>query len=383
MISVEGSYTATFKIAEFDDFLDRSNFVRCIIVEETGNVLPTFELQFFLNKNSQTDMKLINYLNEGNIIEIVIGREEPYLTNVRMIITHKIIVATGDERYSVVLTGIYNAFEYLSDCKMLGANGDGVTVLKQVVQEHFLTDFNLLTSKDVAQDWIQPNIPDKQFVDELWMHSYIPNSFIMTAITCDGIFKLKDMKELLKADPKYQWVLTNATAQKPNELTYSGDFLVETETGITNVWVGFGREKTVLNSDTGEQSLITQDINPMLSQTSKVDRTSAVTHRVDAFGLLNDNVHLKYWDAYWQNLRNLIVFSSMSIQLSVPYFNIPPRVLDMVFLSESPGLGPDPASYNAGLYLITRVAINLTKEMITLSIRLNREGLNELQGDLQ
>ena len=170
--------------------------------------------------------------------------------------------------------------------------------------------------------------------------------------------------------------------QSKNQITYDGNYSVETESGLSNVWVGYGRQKDVLDLNAGQESISQQTTTPLLAGTHTIDRSADVTNRIDAFGVINDNVHPNYWDAYWQNLRNLVIFSSVKIQLNLLNVYNPVRVLDLVWLTEVQGFDNQGALFVQGYYVVSKIAINIMGEYFSEVVQLNREALNELKGNL-
>ena len=82
MIGVEGQYIFRFSIGEFEDFISNDDLVYFNLIEEAGNVLPTFELTF-----TSANEKLLSTLNEGNILQVSFGRELDHLIDVELIIS--------------------------------------------------------------------------------------------------------------------------------------------------------------------------------------------------------------------------------------------------------------------------------------------------------
>jgi hypothetical protein len=213
------------------------------------------------------------------------------------------------------------------------------------------------------------------------MHSYSEDSFWLLAITCDGKMLLHDMKMLINKEDQ-DWNFTNSKYDNERDIAYNADYVLDFESGLTNMWAGYGREKTVLDLDTGVSSLVTQDIKPMLATTQNLGINSSITHRIDTFGVANENIHSRYWSAYWQNLRNLFVFSSLGFNVTVTNYNKPIKVLDTVFLSEPQVNGTESQDFNAGIYIVSKVATNINLRSISLSVTLCRESLNKTTGDL-
>ena len=71
MFSVDNQYLVSFSLegtTVLKDFIEEEDLLKFTIIEEAGNVLPSFELIFKLRKSS-----IISYLNEGNVVKFQFG----------------------------------------------------------------------------------------------------------------------------------------------------------------------------------------------------------------------------------------------------------------------------------------------------------------------
>lgn len=375
MIGVAGQYRFLVSIAGEEDFLIESDLQELKIVEEAGNVLPSFSIVFILQ-----DRTILKYLNEGNPFEIAFGVDDLELTNIRFRIFGKPYISKlTQHQYLIKLVGLYDAIKYYSDCKVgVTAPMSGIEAIINAAGNHFEVDTNIQRSQD-RQSWIQSNISDKSFVNQVWMHSYLPGSFPAIGISGEGDFIIRDIKKLSKE--KYKWIFTSTDINKSNEIAIES-WVLGSSTGFANAWMGYEREKPLWNPDTGIASISKPSLQPLLATTSSLDRLGEVGTRADDFGILNENVHANYHRAFQQNLGYLSLFSSGSVillQFTGRYIGV--KVLDLVFLRDLDIDLKGAEGYYSGSYLVSRVArIVESKKFVTL-VQLTRESLSELQGE--
>ena len=379
MIGVRGQYLFAFSIADRNDFLIESDLQLLKIVEEAGNVLPTFELVFTLQ-----DKTVLRYFNEGNVLEISMGEDNLEMTSLDFRILNKLITRIAHNKYLVRLSGVYDAMEYYTDCKVrVTENISGVEAILNTVSQYFGIDSNITKSQD-QQYWIQPNISDRTFVNNVWAHSWLSDSFPAIGIVSNGIFVLKDVKKLAKTllTQDYDWKFVSHDTGKSDELVFD-QYKIESNTGLINVWTGYEREKDVLNLNNGSESLITPTLNPILAISNKLDRMPEAGTRASEFGVINENVHPNYWLAYHQNLAYLALFGSTKIvlQFSSRYADV--RVLDLVLLQDIDLDMKQSEGYYSGSYLVSRVTRAIENRNFVTMVQLNREALGELQGSFE
>jgi len=379
VLGVEGQYVLKIKAGKYDDFLAESDLEEFTIIEEAGNVLPTFDL---LCRVRFSD--IINYLNEGNVLEVAFGQDRTDMINVRLLVATKEMAKAGASLYTIRLRGITNHPGYLSDSRtrILGPLS-GVEAIQQVVGNWFKTDFGVTSSQD-SQRWYQTGNTDKQFVNHLWMHSYRPNSFLAVGISCDGTFVLRDVR--VRAKQKYDWKLVPYIPSKKEEIPFSGDYEVKSETGFYNQWMGYGRERPLFNLDTGEAStVVPESMSPVLALASTLDRSANVEgNSKDESCFTSENVDTNYHTSFLQNLSNLAVFSSTSMEMSYASTFKKTRVLDLVMVLDRDIQDQNQAAEpQSGLYLISRVTRTFANKTIDTTLRLTRESLSQIKGTFQ
>lgn len=374
MIGVVSQYLIKFKLDNNVDFISEEELLNFELLEEAGNVLPSFKLEFKLR-----DENIIKYLNESNVLEIALGESELSVFNIRMRILHSTIKRESKNQYMITLTGLQERLDYLSqDYVAVSDKKSGVETIIDTVQSYFKVDTNILRSED-SQYWIQNNIPDKLFINNVWMHSYIKDSFLALGISVDGKFILRDMKKTIRNGSK--WRLTNSNSSDSKDIKFEGDYIIDSESGFINQWMGYDRYKNVLDIEEGELSKIESSLRPMLAMSKNMNRTKNIDKRALEFGLLNDNVHEKYWDAYIQNITYLAKYSSNKIFISYSNLYKPMKVLDIIMLKDDELSTSQSSEGHSGLYIITKIKRTIREKVFYTTLELNREVMNNVKGN--
>lgn len=380
MIKVQGQYLVSFAITggiEKKDFIAEEDLLKFTLIEEAGNSLPSFELVF-----KTRDSKILKYFNEGNLIKYQFGVDEDKLNDCPLRVLKKEFKKLGQGEVVIRLVGLYDALEYVTNCKIMDySDKSGIEVIDEVAGNYFLKNFNVTSSSD-SQTWLQHNIPDKKFINDVWMHSYIDNSFIAIGITSEGEFILKDIKkDLAEKNGEPIWRFVQNVNNEEKDITYEGDFSIDSQSGFINHWLGYGRKKSIRVLENAEDSLLESEFNPLLAITNSLDRYSNVNSRVAEFGLLNDNVHENYWKAYYQNLTNLSIFSTITTTLSYSKRLLPNmKVLDLVMFKDEETEEFLEAEEDSGLYYITKISRTIANRQLVTLVDLSREALDNLIG---
>jgi len=381
MIGTKGQYIVKFSIKGVkDDFLAEEDLLEFLLVEEAGNVLPSFEL-FFNLKNP----KFLAYFNEGNTINISIGKDEISLTDMRAVVLHKIMTRKGTSIYQLKITGLMEALDYLNNSKArVLPSKTAFAAIQEVVSTYFTFKTNASPTQD-SMNWIQPSIPDKVFVNNLWAHSNLPGSFLAIGIGADSSFILKDVKKAVSSQENYDWRLVNETITNEQstskDITIDSDYVIESETGFINRWFGYEREIPIVDRDTGVASTVTPTTNTYMALSKKFDRASAIDSRTADITLQSRNQHSKYWESYISNLSNLALFGSTRIEVSFTNAYRQLKLLDVVMFKDLELDNKLAAESFSGLYLLTRIARQITRKTLLTTMEISRETFNSNKGE--
>ena len=376
MVGVEGQFLFKFRIQDREDFISTEDLIYFKLCEEAGNMLPTFEMCF-----TTTDEKLLGLFHESNDIEVSFGENLDSMTDIKIVPMRVTPTRAGANKHQIVANGFYSALAYLNtDRVFISDKKSGVEVIKDVASRYFNTSgtFNIAKSVDL-QNWVQSATPDRLFVNQMWMHSNLTNSFPAVGISSDGRFILKDIKAELNKD--FKWRFT-PKVQNAKDIYYDGDYATDHNTGFINNWVGYTREKTIYNLEAGSQSILSNITKPVMSLTKEIAKRAEIEKRYAQAGILSDNVHAEYWSCYLRNLSSLATLGAVknTISFSDKFKSI--RVLDLVMFKEDSVDEPNATSeYKSGLHFVTKVARSVQNSRLTTIVELSRESVNSLKGD--
>jgi hypothetical protein len=379
MITLSNQYTLSFSVAGKDDFLTEADLQGLKVVEEAGNILPTFEITFTLE-----DSSIIRYLNEGNPFKISFGEDKSNLITSTFRIMGRKISKMGQGKYLIRVLGVYDALTYYTDCKITTTDKmSGAAAILEIASQYFSSvDSNIRDSGDV-QYWVQHNTPNRVFVNEIWMHCFLPNSFPAIGISSQGSFILRDVRKLsMTKEFAWKFVSIPSGTGDPKEIVIDPISGVESVTGLVNAWVGYGREKNLWDVDNSIASVNKPTLTPMLADSFVLDRMANPGNRAAEFSLINENVDPHYWSAYQNNLAYLSVFGCTGLLISFTKIFANVKVLDLVsFRDLGIDLSQTEGNYS-GSYLVSKVARIIENKVPITMVQLNRESLGELQGDL-
>lgn len=375
MIGVKGQYIYSFSLGEKKDFIDEPDLEFFMTQEEAGNVLPTFELVF-----TTRDEDVPALLNEGSELLASFGKD---LTNdiddVKLLVQKASFSRQGTEKINCTVKGILSKLEYHKINKFITDKQDGIQTIKNVVSKNFIFDSNVSLTND-KMNWIQYNISDKKFINDVWLHTYIPNSFLAVAISLNNKFILRDIKKKFQS-ATFDWNLT-AVSNSEKDIVYDGDYVIQNNSGWINAWTGYKRTKSFYDLEDGEFTEVTSDVKPIIALTNKLMRNVKIEKKNSEIGYISDNVHSNYWKAYLNNLSSLAIFSTVEIKLSFQNQFKKVQVLDSVMFKEINTTGKNSMEYSSGLYIISKVIRILSKRQFITTLTLVRESFNQPKGNL-
>lgn len=384
-IGIKDQYIFKFSINDNKDFIQDQDLDKFEIIEETGNVLPTFSLDFM-----SADPTILRSLNEGSDLEISFGKNENNLKTTKLNITKCRFTKSGDNKRVINLRGIVSNAPFNNTPRLqVTDKKSGVEVILDTARRNFgKVETNINTSND-SQNWVQYNISDKMFINDVWMHSWLPTSFLGIGITMEGTFILRDIYKYIR---EYQLKTKDFERYKyrfggekvhDNDLPYNGEYVVDVESGFINYWQGYKRNKLVHVLEDGTDYLISEDIKPVLALTNKLARKSEIESRFSNIGYQNDNVHSNYWSASLRNLSSLALFSSVKLELSFDNVVDDLQLLDLVMFQE-PEVNDKKLSGDtvSGLYLVSKIGKTVSSGTLVTTALLCRESLNQPKGNL-
>jgi hypothetical protein len=378
LIGIKSQYLLGFSIGPLNDFIGRGDLIKCVVVEDAGNTLPRFDLIFVAHNDD-----ILTYANEGNRLNISIGVDEDNLQNIPLVILRKNIGKYGDGRRRVRLVGCLDALEYINNTKLsISSNKSGVAVVKDIVGNYFTIDSNIPNSSD-SQNWIQYNIPDREFVNKTYMHSWLPNSFLATAITSDNIFRIRDMRKTIAGD--YDWRFGFKREDEIRDIQYGTYFPVDTHSGFFNNIASYGKDRLVNELEAGTSDIQFENIDRYIALQGDLDRNRNIDRKFTEARFTNANVHSNYWRAFDRNRQYQLAYSSYKLSLTFGHVYKPIKPLDIAMFTDE-SIGEDNKStveHHSGRYIITKVARNIADSSFSTVIEMTRESFNKNEGNLK
>lgn len=377
MIGIEGQYLLSFSIGEEEDFIPQDFLESFKLIEQAGNILPMFELQFRTENEN-----VFKHMNEGNALKLQMGKDRNTLKDSTLSIHSIEITRIGDSQRRININGLYSAVDWLSNPKVfISDEKTGMEAIEEVISKAS----NLRIKKDATNDstkmkWIQPNITDREFINNIWMRSYIDGSFPLIAISSQGDYIVRDMKTLGTGDPAFKFTPSG----EDNTIAYGGDFNISSNSQFMNLWVGYGRRKLLYNMEDGDTSIQEEDMEPILAVTSKLPRNSDIAQRTGRMGIINENLHEDYFKAELRNLQGLATFSAYKLTLTFSNRFEALKPLDLVYFKDnSTKQEQGSVEYYSGNWVVSKIARNIASGVYTTVVEMDREGLNSMKGDLR
>jgi len=373
-IGVDGQYLLRFNVGSEEDFIDEDDLTEFSLIEEVGNILPSFQMVFATRKDN-----IVGMLSENNQFKVSFGRDRNSLVDTPLSITTQESSGMGTDKKTLYMSGLYSALPYMINSKLsISEEKSAIEVISDVVGTRFITDFNASNSLD-SQRWIQPNVSDRKFVNEMWLHADLNNSFPAVGISSDGKFILKDIKKRLSSP--YDWRFTkNPDPNSAKDLVFDDDYTTKVSSGFINSIVGYGREKLAYVIEEELSQSILKKVDPIVAITRKIARSEEVEARFAQTAFINDNVHENYWDAFLHNVVHLIGMGAVKLTFSFQGVYIPIRILDLVMFRDTSSTDQkETASHHSGLYFVSKVARTISNRQFITVVEVCRESMNELR----
>lgn len=395
-VGVIGQYYISFQIGSLVDFIREEDLLEFAIAEEAGNTLPVFRLSF-----ESENEDLLGLLNEANVLKISFGLNRDATHEVSLTIKSLQSRKTGPDRRFYGVEGCLSQSTYvLNPHVYITDKISGVEAIKQTIgfQNYFSWDSNIPNDKSLdSMRWVQPNITDRVFVSNIWLHSYLPESFLAVAISSfgggrsigsasdrpsQGSFIIRDVKEHIRKSGSQAWKLTQ-TPQSTFDIPYSTDYAIEVTSGDVNKKIGYGRQLISLSLENGDETEFYEDVVPILGNTSEIVRNRDIWASYGGTVVQNENVHKNYWQARLKNMGYLAVMSTVKLTVSVSHRFLKIKPLDLVLFKDVSTKGSGIAGYHSGLYLVGKVTRQISQRRLKMQLELYRDALNDGVGDFR
>jgi hypothetical protein len=378
MIYVEDQFYFSASIRTKSDFIGINDLVDFVLEEQAGNNFPKFELQFYLYDDS-----FLPNFTEGNTLKVQLGRNRDSIQDLELSISKTEIIPDGSSKKLLRIIGLTDNLDYVINSNtFISPKQSGIKTAIDKASKYFKVKSNIQASTD-SQNWVQPNCSDRKFVEDCIMHSYKKGTFFAFAYTGRGELIIKDMVQELKLKEKeYDWYLSN-NGTDPKNIPFLSDYPIISRTGFINSWVGYGRKVRQYDLDDGSESSFIETYEPFFALTSNVAKKSSVSHKFDGSAVLNENMHKKYHETFYNNLVNCAAMGNYTIPITIKQKEfVDFRPLDIVMFKDYSTLDSSKSNeFTSGAYIINKVVRRIKdKEMMTM-IDICREAINNTRNE--
>lgn len=310
--------------------LSGANLVSKIALVEAAAVgFPSILME--LNDTEQELAELL-CLTDANEILVSVGKSPEDLKTVsRQYRVFNVKRIPGQSGSAVRVLGIYDAPKFTTEAASESYAGTSTSVLKQLADKCKLDydgpeEFNGRTTND-NQIWLCTAKTRASFAQHVVSnHAYMDdNSAMYAAVTSLGVLKFRNVMDVV-ATPvdkiKYLFLRTTPEGdQDQSKQVYIASQAKETsQAGLMNAMHNYG-STLVTSGPQGTQIETKVDVvtgAPFLAINDQVSQTVGRT-RIDSSPLDCGNVHDKYYRAFYQNVKQLALFSErMSLLVTEP-----------------------------------------------------------------
>lgn len=233
-----------------------------------------------------------------------------------------------------------------------------------MVQNYFdLKDSNgkstiKLTSTNDKMKWVQHGNSMRDFVNEVWLHSWADDRLMMPVVSAfkaessdkAGTFKLIDLTDHSKPIEITRKATTEEDTKNKNEVWLLQSLNYKSNSGVYNTDIG-NRRYSSFDVDKAETKI--EEIKPKPIFKGDFNALNIKTHN-DLIHSISDNVHKNYAKARASNLSRLSKFGANTKRiLVVDYGKI--GIGDVVAVTVPIHNSSDPNDMQSGTYIVTEI----------------------------
>lgn len=310
------------------------NFVDSIYVQDGGFGTPIPVLQLVLNDSTGTLDADLN-IQDGTLVTIKLAkdREKVKTRKFRVFTFDKNTTAAGPK---LTVTCIYDAPEWTAGVYTEAFKGSSSDAISRMAASAGLS-FDGPGGTDDSMTWLNVNKTRTSFSEDVAMRGYsAAQSCMSRLLTLDGVVRYKDLFKELQQSPKWTY------HQNTDESTATGTPILARETknasvsGLSTHIMNYGQTQYNHSLDVAGQTTLDGIDAPVFGSSLPVneDVRSAVAGRGSRINYTGwdpgtepkpaSNIHNKYEEALYQNLRFLGLLSERIKILTDEYTDVVP-----------------------------------------------------------
>lgn len=367
---VDGQFVLDIKLSS-DPNIKITRLHEFTLIEETGNLLPTWQIAFEsspkLAKEWVETMKLPVTLSSS------MNSPEKLSTQLQIVHPYSCESPQGLRYYTasgVLYAPAFAQTPFITTAK----SSNGTDVLKQVAKKHFINvDTEKMTPSQEKQIWIQPHVTDKTFLDYVASHCYLPQSFIGTGINSKGTYRIVDVGK--QSHAKEDYTIGGKEGEGKNLQPLDTPTFVSLS-GFMNSIAGYGMDTPIISQDGGMRSVHRPNVKFgfVENQHSQINNVQRRTLAPVKCSMSNDpNSYVGKANFDYGNA--LLSMERAQVTVAAPYFSV--QIYDIVKLlrPESDTHGFD--ANQSGKYLVSKVGRTIKDNVLYTTLQLNRDAHNQ------
>lgn len=350
---------------EFDGLEDFNfkMFDRFVLHEQSGLIIPTFELVLF-----QTDYSLYSSIIKTNLkIEISYGSSIDKVKKYEFSLLNY-VYTQSEKGYDLSLTGILHVKDFTNKIE-ISANEDK----SNNILSGFKTIKPIIDYKgDDKQVWIRHNCTEKDFAERILKHAYIEEKdLVISALTVGKELIAKSYKESIK-DKEIKEFKEEKENESPSKIRMDG-FQLESDSAIWSNFLSEGRRLPVISVRDRKMEILEPTQGSLKNSKTYQEQSNNTNHKpiLDA-----GNCHNNYYKAWLNNLNYFVqlIRNNVFINTSKAFMNNNDlKLLDTVkFVPDNPN-NQDFVDSISGKYILTEKITEITQKGFKQRFRLNRD----------
>ena len=367
---VDHQYVLQLTLTENKNCSTITKFNEFLLIEETGNLLPTWRISFIAGKDLQ------NEWNENKHIPIVLStsRNSPEKIESKLQIIHPTVTDLGNSLKLYTATGVYYAPAFTQTPFLTSVVPcAGTEVLQKVAAKYFTVDTTLMTISKETQPWIQSNTTDKKFLDYVVSHCYLPQSYVNIGITSSGKYRIVDPCKQSQQEAIYTLSMNKPQNSKELQIMTIPHFV--SNTGVMNSIACYGMDTPIISQDSGLRTLHKPDVKFYFTNNdaAKAKNIERKTLQPVKCSMSNDP---KSYMGKANYDYGCALLDMETCQVSVISTFFPIKIWDLVNL-QCPGVNGNELDANySGKYFVTKISRTIVNDMFYTHLLLNRDAHN-------
>ena len=254
MIEIKDQFVCTISVGPYKDFILTEDLTELVYFESAGLVIPFLSVSFLLR-----DTAVLKYLNEGNVVNVSMGRDELNLCAMQFMLISDISEKNYTLGSNVTIKGILHLPKFIFLCKEDNYNDTSINAIKAIGNKHFSVITNVAKTFD-KQNWFQTGTTDRQMLRDIWLHSYINENTFLAVGFDSNTLRVKDIRRAILEDTPWEFSMNKVPRNESSPIVHFGQFWTKNDYGNINSCIGRGLVPITFNVDTGESSVLSNKL---------------------------------------------------------------------------------------------------------------------------